>query len=81
MCWAIHLSTLTILGLKAKTGRNSGSDMENTAFLFTACNEALLFGTVGCKGKHHQLQKGLDKLIERHSNKQTVKGLGRDLLF
>lgn len=55
--------------------------MENTAFLFAACNEALLFGTVGCKGKHHQLQKGLDKLIERHSNKQTVKGLGRDLLF
>lgn len=56
LSWTIHSSFLTILGLKApaETGRNSGSDMEKMAFLFTACNKSLLFGAVGCcKGKHH----------------------------
>lgn len=40
-----------------KTGGNSGLDMEKKTFLFIACHEPLLFGTIGCcKGKHHQLQ-------------------------
>lgn len=52
--------------------------MEKTAFLFAVCNGSLLLSAVGCcKAK----QKGLDKLVERQSNKQKVKGPSMDVLF